>query len=470
MTRFRLFGSSSTGRPQLHGPNLLTSQILLALFLLGYFVYILGLERVTYTLDKQPWFWLQLIQLMPPLAPYTDLILEPASWLNYWVLRHFIPVAAGYWLGRKAIVAMLWTFYDLPNEESARALLERLQASRMPFLKPVAIRRETFTEDRKKDPVLRIGGPARILVNPGDAVATESNGRMKRVLGPGVHGLQRFEYPQAVVDVRPQEREKENVNVITSDGIELTTDVSATFQIDSGGEEPTRETPFPFQDEAVQRAAYAETDLGDDKRSSWESLAINVTAGKLKDVVAEMELNQLILPQQDGSNVHQQVQSEMENRARGALRSFGIHLRDTRLGSFQLPEEIKQQNLKYWQAYWDRLSRLGAANSEAQRISDMELARAEAEAVILQAIVEAMQRARRTGKNVTTREVLALRMIEVLETMAQQSQQVLAVPSSAPLRLGDLRQEMVLRHNLLEAGQPDADSEADSDMGEVVEE
>ena len=365
---------------------------------------------------------------------------------------------------------MLWTFYDMPDEKSAGNLLDRLQAGRVPQGKPSIIQRESFADDRKTDPVLRIGGPGRILVTPGDAVATEYNGLRKRVLGPGVHSLHRFERPQAVVDVRPQERESEKVGLITSDGIDMTADVSATFQIDSGGEEPTKTAPFPFQTEAVEKAAYAETSLGDGKSSSWESLALIIVVSQLKDVVAEMELNQLVLPQQNGSNVHRQIQSEMETRARGVLRSFGIHVRGTRLGRFDLPEEVTKQYIQYWQAYWDRLRRLGEANSEAQMISDRELARAEAEAVMLQAIVEAMQRARRAGRKATTREVLALRLIEVLETMAQQSQQALAAPSSVPMRLGDLRQQLILNHGLPEPIMPEQEPADGSITGEVVDE
>ena len=60
MSRLRLFGGGKGGGPKLHGPNRLISQIIMIMFLLGFWAYVWGLERVTYTVDQQPWLWMQI--------------------------------------------------------------------------------------------------------------------------------------------------------------------------------------------------------------------------------------------------------------------------------------------------------------------------------------------------------------------------------------------------------------------------
>ena len=69
---------------------------------------------------------------------------------------------------------------------------------------------------------------------------------------------------------------------------------------------------------------------------------------------------------------------------------------------------------------------------------------AEAEAIMLQAIAEGLQRARRAGRDVPSREVVALRLIESLEAMARNSGQVLPLPDQLMPQLGSIREQLML--------------------------
>jgi regulator of protease activity HflC (stomatin/prohibitin superfamily) len=439
----RLF-SRRPGR-QLQGSNKPFSQMALLLLLLAYWLFLWQLERIDYSLAP-PSLWLRLQEYLPAsdllLAPLDPFVGPLAEILHFRIIRIFVPLIVGWWLAKWMVTTLLQSFYELPDRNAARALLKRLEASSQPNLPGVGVSRADFAEEREKNDLLRLGGPGRIMVGLGDAVVTERNARFERTLGPGVHALGRFEYPKAVIDVRPQERETVVEGLITSDGIELSAEISVTFEVSRGDQVPTREEPFPFDVEAVRRLAYARTNVGDGQVSSWERVVPGITGGKLKDIIAEYKLDELILPDDSPMDMHRRLHMEMERRARAALRNFGVELRGARLGRLELDESITSQYEDYWQAYWKKQSRLKQADGEAAALEEREIARAEAEAVMIQAIVEAVQRARQSGQVVDLKEVVALRLVEALETMAQQSQQVLPLPGNLPLQLGYLRQEL----------------------------
>jgi hypothetical protein len=71
-----------------------------------------------------------------------------------------------------------------------------------------------------------------------------------------------------------------------------------------------------------------------------------------------------------------------------------------------------------------------------------EFARAEAEATMLRAIAEGMKRTRQGGAQVRSREVVALRLVEALESLARQSQQLVPAPISLLTTLGGIRQQL----------------------------
>ena len=62
---------------------------------------------------------------------------------------------------------------------------------------------------------------------------------------------------------------------------------------------------------------------------------------------------------------------------------------------------------------------------------------------MFQAILEGLQRARRMDEDVSSRRILALRLIEILQAMAQSSQDVSPVPDQLLTSLGRLRQQLL---------------------------
>ncbi len=421
--------------------NKFFSQLALLVFVMGYWIFIWRLEQVDFN-QSPPALWERFIAIYPLFGFLTERLTVIAEFFAPRVLRHFIPVIVGWWLARRTIALFLESFYDLPDKDEAYSLLSRIVASRPPRMSPMLIRRNEFEEDRQTNSMLRVGGPVRIVVNSGDAVVTETNGRFFRVLGSGLHFLERFEYPNAVVDVRPQERAADGVGVITKDGFEVKVDVSVTFQISTGTQAPTRQQPFPFDSDAVRNVAYTQTNLGDGQIGSWDSLPLIVTIGQLKDIVSEYRLDRLILPESTGVDMHLLLKTEMEKRTINVMRGFGVDVMATRLGRFVLPEEITEQRIRYWRAYHDLDRRKLEADGEVEAIDMAEMARAEAEAIMLQAVAESLQRARVAGRSIEPRRVVALRLVEALENMAHQSQASMELPTGMISALDDLHQQL----------------------------
>jgi regulator of protease activity HflC (stomatin/prohibitin superfamily) len=169
-----------------------------------------------------------------------------------------------------------------------------------------------------------------------------------------------------------------------------------------------------------------------------------ITGAQLRAIVAEDRLDDLIVSESNGIDVHHRLQMEMERRAKAIMRNYGVLIRGTRLGALELPEEVENQRKKFWQVHWNSRQILQKADGDAEVLQSHEIARAEAEAIMLQAIAEGLQRSQRAGRVVSSREVVALRLIESLEAMAKSSERVLPLPDRLMSQLGSLRQQLML--------------------------
>jgi regulator of protease activity HflC (stomatin/prohibitin superfamily) len=280
-----------------------------------------------------------------------------------------------------------------------------------------------------------------VKIPPGEVGVTELNGRFFRLIPSGKQKLGRFEYLHSLIDLRPQERHIVEIPLVTRDGIELTADVTLLFRIDSGGPVPTRDNPFPYSPEAVRLAAYAELVRGDGGNFTWQDVPVNATRGILAGLVAKYRLDELIHP--DGrSEPHTILNQELTSKLRGPLADTGLELTRAHIGRLEMPLAASQQYIDRWRAELDTRIRISMAEGEANSLAEMDIARAEAEVIMVQAILEGLYNARRDGGVGTMREVIALRMVEALEKMAVQSQSLQPLPAHLLPQLLDWQQTL----------------------------
>lgn len=427
---------------RLHGLNKFFSEVGLVFLFLGYWVFVRQLEQVDLT--RSTYTWVQGIVGVLNILPASNFFIWLAGFFPWRVLRHLIPFVVGLWLAREAVLGMMQSFYELEDRDAAAKLLSRLSSSRIGFSRPTAVDLANFEENRKTNPLLKLGGPGRIMVTSGAALVTEKDGRFSRVLESGRHTLRRFEKPRTLIDLRPHEKESENVKLMTNDGIELTTSLTITFQIWRGNEKPTRENPFPFDKEAVRKAAYMETNEPNGNVGYWDKLPMLITAAQLRRVVGEYSMNELIVSTPNGIDVHRRLQLEMERRARPILLNFGIWIRGTRLGALKLDKVVEDHRINYWRTNWNTQQILEQADGDAEVLHSREVARAEAEAIMLRAIAEGLQRSQGMSKEVSSRQIVALRLIESLEEMARNSEEMVPVPDQLMHQLGSIHQRVMM--------------------------
>jgi len=383
--------------------------LLLLLFFL-YWIFVRQLEQV----DILP-FWTQTLRL-PPVAPLAYL----GGFFHWRVLRHFLPLLAGWFFAREAAMLLVQRLYDLPDKQAGLRYLNQLsRAGEVSERQEVST--QTLRSERDRSVLLRIGGPGLVLIESGFAAVTELNGRFHRILPAGGHNLDREEYLFKVLDLHPQERTANDVPLLTRDGITITAHLGITYRIRRGAEPPTMAEPFPYDETAVRAAAYVETLLADGTVATWEDAPLNAARGLLRQIAGYYLLDKLIAPESPGDDPLSALKNELQRKLAANLDRIGIDLLDVRIGPLKMPEAISDAYIEYWRTRLQGQIDINLQNGLARANEMLDIARADAEMTMIQAILEGVQRARATGATTNMDEIMALRLVEMLENIAEQS-------------------------------------------------
>lgn len=364
--------------------------------------------------------------------------------LFHWkVLRHLLAVGVGIYFARDAAIMLVKMLYDLPDRAGASRFLARLLNSGMGSGMPPEITPTTLVEERNDSVLLRVGGPGQVKVPPGHVMVTELNGRFYRILPAGKHKLDRYEYIHAVLDLQPQQRMVDNFTAFSRDGLELRVGLSIVYRIKIGSEPATRENPYPFDETAVRTTAYLQTVLDDTgKVTTWEDTPINMAKGTLAAILAGFRLDEIMTPATPGEEPYRTLRNELQRQLGLKLHNLGIDLQAVGIHRIDLPEGVTDQYIDYWKSHWQSQMLLEVIEGKATAEEKMEVAKAEAEMMMIQAIQEGIQRAKREGATAHMEEVVALRLVEALEKMARQSQISAPLPNSMMAQLDNLRREL----------------------------
>jgi len=431
--------SRSSGSPAVRY-NKPISMLILLLLVLGFWIFVWQLERIS-EVQNLPARWESIAAAFPLLSFLTPIIAIPLQMLSPRVLRHLIPLIAGVIMARIAVQRFLESFYDLRDGAAARSLLGRLTASQNSTRPRLAISPQSMAKESQHT-LLHVGGPGSVSVGRGYALVTEQNGHFKRVLGPGSYTLARFEYPHSLVDVRPQERETEAIYIVTGDGIELQVAIGITFQISRGAKSPTREQSFPFDKEAVKLAVYGQMVLGTGDVAHWEELVILFATRELREMIAESRLDELIQSERIGIYPHPRLKSELKRRAQGVLRSLGIDVRDVRLGRFELPDPIIEQNIRQWQKYWKDQHSIRESMGEDVSVEESDIAWTRAEATFVRAMAGAADEVQSDVGKSAGKKDLAIQLTSSLERLAKQAEDMTELPGHLLEKIDDLRLQL----------------------------
>jgi hypothetical protein len=298
-----------------------------------------------------------------------------------------------------------------------------------------------------KGTLLRVGGPGYIRIRPENVIMTELNGRKCRVLAAGVHKLWPFERVKTVLDLRPQEHNRKGIPVRTKDGIPLTCDLGVTFCVDRGGEEVTKENPYPFNQEAVKRLAYSGT-VSSKGTSTWSDTTPNMAVGELENILLEINLDNLFFPEDltldfnetppnnftrgdFGINPYLTVTRFLKDRLQSKMYHLGVEILDIRLGAFELAKTqnnedfdilkaMTEQRIEYWRTKWEQIRLLKEAHGQVriQELSDE--AHNKANKVMIDAIVNGIKAVTpNDDDDGFSQYILAMRLLELIQAASE---------------------------------------------------
>jgi hypothetical protein len=232
--------------------------------------------------------------------------------------------------------------------------------------------------------IVRAGGPGNVIVRKDSAVVLEKAGRLTRAAGPGFANLELFEHVYDTVDLRPR-RWQHPVSGLSKEGIPVICEADVEFQIRDDGKQPTSETPFPVDLEAVFDAVTAkwirERDRAeDDQVLDWKGrIVVSTAEGTLRFILARYPLDRLVAPARAGQiHPRQAIRRELERALHDGAARVGAKILKVELGEIRVQDEVTQQWIESWRANWDRWGLEYGAATDAISLSTVETARSRA--------------------------------------------------------------------------------------------
>lgn len=393
----------------------------LAVLFVGYWLLMSSMERINANAILAGYFMPGLTPFQAEVVDFHPLLTWTVKLFHPRVLRHFIPLIAGWWLAVQAAISLMQVLYNCPDRRTAAEFLRRQRNDRVSRLEePFTVLPENLAEAQEQSILLGVGGPVRVSIPNGFAGVTERNARFLRVLPPGVYSLQRFEHLLAVVDLHPQEKTARDVLMLTKEGIPVRADISLTFAINPGEDSATRRRPFPYDEQAVKKAAYGGVVGANGRVSSWADAPLGKVRGALAGLVSEDSLDNLIASPSP-RDAHHVLTQAVTRKVWESLPKDGIKPLSLRIGRLSPPPEVSRQYTEFWLANQRKKDMLARANGTAQLLQEAETARAAAEIAMIQAIVDGVRHAQQEAGAKLSGYLVAVRLLEALRKMFESS-------------------------------------------------
>ena len=245
------------------------------------------------------------------------------------------------------------------------------------------------------------------------ALAVVQKGGFSRAAGPGFVILFKKELISQIIDVRRHTR-SETVKANTRDGIPIELPIFINFQVWQHQEEiRPGDTVYHYDPDGIFHANYAGSVVDGERASRWSDLVTPLAANLFVTEIARYNLDQLYDADSDGNGPKSEINRRVQRNLERSDRLQGIEIISVNSGGIQLPEVVREQRVKKWQAQWQREILMKKAKGDAEAELRLKHARARAQIEIIQKITQSIVASSRSGISVT--EIVALRMIEAME-------------------------------------------------------
>ena len=287
--------------------------------------------------------------------------------------------------------------------------------------------------------------------------------KFKRVDGPGVAFTGKLERLDQVFDLRLQLRTRE-IEAVSRDGVHFRARYFTAFRLDNqawdrdlyhamlhknillrNADKPGHtEGSFPFSKERIQAtlSVTGTRAVSGDPLIYWDQWVMNVVEDQTRKVISQKKLDEMWRPANDSkfANAMDVLAAEIKKETEAVLHSAGILVFVARVVNFQFPvkkakkeddkeekkegdkeekkmDDISKQLLDAWLSENERqrIEKLSKAQAEAD-FAEQE-ARVYAESLLLNTIVESLQRAHEMDKDLPP-HVIAMRFLTALQNYA----------------------------------------------------
>jgi regulator of protease activity HflC (stomatin/prohibitin superfamily) len=290
--------------------------------------------------------------------------------------------------------------------------------------------------------LMKLGGPGVLLIKENTAVLTERGARYSRVLGPEEHTLKPFERIRMIYDLRTQTMTGNEVGV-TKDGVPVRAPVITLFRFMSRLPNEPSSTPKharfmsvlshfiwntplgsvtepPVSPEALRQALY-EVHVNPSAKIKWTNTAHNAAAGVVRDEITNRRLDELFLPDDPERNPRREIAGQLQKSGKDALAGRGIELVDSGFANWQVPRAVTLQRRDTWQVTWDKESTITRSTGEAEGYLQLQIARAEAQAELIQAVIQSIRTMDQTSETGATVHPLTLRFMDAIARMVDRT-------------------------------------------------
>lgn len=276
----------------------------------------------------------------------------------------------------------------------------------------------------------RIGGPGRLIVEPGNVVILETLLAPARILGAGEHRVRKGEIIKAVIALEEYSGQIDKITASTQDGIDVkVTDVEFRFCINPATQTPasrTMQNPYPFSRKSVYDLVYNRTVSADGTTGDWMGAVQGVIRGIIAEHISAHDLDTLLSPAvRDAHPMFELRRKFSEPQNQEKIKGAGAKLLWINIGNFVAEsDDIEKQRLQVWLAKQSGVEKIMQAQGEAEKISSRERGRAEAQVVLLRSIAQALQEIdaggkldkAKTAKNLWN--IVMARTAQILESMS----------------------------------------------------
>ena len=216
------------------------------------------------------------------------------------VLLHFIPVAAGLWLGFRLGSHYLADLFEL---ESPVIAARYLQAAVFGLgYDTLKIAHGEMERLNRNSPLFRIGGPGYLQVNLGFAAVLESVEGAPRIYGAeGRRFIEGFDRLRDVVDLRDQLGQLDEVQAVTADGVVVQArDVQMVFRVFGGGRARTLQSPYPYAEEGIRRLVYGRP-VSPEGEDRWRDVLGELARNEIQAFVRGLTLQSFLALQPESN-------------------------------------------------------------------------------------------------------------------------------------------------------------------------